>query len=45
MALVPWDIHLKTGQLVVFAAVLATALVTTVRRRPSRAAPAPQAPA
>ncbi|WP_372343939.1 hypothetical protein [Streptomyces sp. KL116D] len=34
MALVPWDVHLKTGQLAVFAAMAATALVTSVRWRP-----------
>ncbi|MGY0020003.1 hypothetical protein [Streptomyces sp. cg35] len=44
MALVPWDVHFKTGQLAVFAAALATALVTSVRLRPGPEAPAPPAP-
>ncbi|GAA2302024.1 hypothetical protein OKJ48_31475 [Streptomyces kunmingensis] len=47
MALVPWDVHLKAGQLAVYAAALTTMLLTTVRRRPRRpvqAAPAPPAP-
>ncbi|MFI6876936.1 hypothetical protein ACIBL6_26210 [Streptomyces sp. NPDC050400] len=50
MALVPWDVHLKTGQLAVFAAMVATALVTSVRRRPpgggrtAGAAPEPPPP-
>jgi hypothetical protein len=44
MALVPWDVHFKSGQLAVLAAALATALVTSVRRRPRRAVQAPPAP-
>ncbi|MEV5610777.1 hypothetical protein [Streptomyces sp. NPDC052225] len=48
MALIPWDVHLKAGQLAVFAAMLATTLVTTVRRRARHAgrtgAAAPEPP-
>ncbi|MYW62812.1 hypothetical protein GTY65_01770 [Streptomyces sp. SID8379] len=47
MALVPWDIHLKAGQLAAFAGLLTTLLVTSVRRRPRTAtaqAPAPPPP-
>ncbi|MEV1019613.1 hypothetical protein [Streptomyces sp. NPDC050264] len=44
MALVPWDVHLKSGQFAVYAAALMAALVTSVRRRPRRAAQAPPAP-
>ncbi|WP_394428936.1 hypothetical protein [Streptomyces sp. SGAir0957] len=44
MALVPWDVHLRSGQLAVFAATLATALLTSVRRRPRPPAPEPAAP-
>ncbi|MFJ8826800.1 hypothetical protein ACIREE_34140 [Streptomyces sp. NPDC102467] len=43
MALVPWDVHLKSGQLAVVAAALVTALVTS-RRRPRRSSQAPPAP-
>ncbi|MBO1329670.1 hypothetical protein [Streptomyces sp. VRA16 Mangrove soil] len=47
MALVPWDIHVRTGQLALFASLLTTVLVSSVRRRRPRpaGAQAPAAPA
>ncbi|MFI0235651.1 hypothetical protein [Streptomyces sp. NPDC016845] len=44
MALVPWDVHLKAGHLAVFAATTATALLTSIRRRPRPTASEPPAP-
>ncbi|MEU6845857.1 hypothetical protein ABZ930_28675 [Streptomyces sp. NPDC046716] len=40
MALIPWDVHLKTGQLASFAALLTTALVGSARLRSRRPEPA-----
>ncbi|MET9493782.1 hypothetical protein [Streptomyces sp. NPDC006552] len=45
MGLVPWDVDLKAGQLAVFATALTAVLLTSVRRRPRRAAGAPAPPA
>ncbi|MFD7298042.1 hypothetical protein ACFV9W_32560 [Streptomyces sp. NPDC059897] len=39
MSLVPWDVQVKIGQLVAFAAALATALITSARRRRPHTAP------
>ncbi|MFI7382265.1 hypothetical protein [Streptomyces sp. NPDC049813] len=44
MGLVPWDVHLKAGQLAVAAVALTTVLLSSARRRPRRAARAAPAP-
>ncbi|MFJ4713391.1 hypothetical protein [Streptomyces sp. NPDC088785] len=44
MASVSWDVHLKAGQLAFFVSLVATAVVTSVRRRPRPATPQPTAP-
>ncbi|MCX4830684.1 hypothetical protein OG785_05485 [Streptomyces sp. NBC_00006] len=44
MSLVPWDAHVKIGQLAAFFAALATAWITSARRRRPRAAPDPPEP-
>ncbi|MEU6391802.1 hypothetical protein [Streptomyces sp. NPDC046939] len=44
MVLVPWDVHLKAGQLGINAATLATALLASLRRHP-RPGPRPGPPA
>ncbi|MGY0490487.1 hypothetical protein [Streptomyces sp. WG-D5] len=48
MALVPWDVHVKVGHLAALAAALATALLSSARRRTAPAppkAPPPPSPA
>ncbi|MFD8569392.1 hypothetical protein [Streptomyces sp. NPDC057694] len=40
MALIPWDVHLKTGQLASFAALLTTAVFGSARLRSRRPPPA-----
>ncbi|MEB8339707.1 hypothetical protein [Streptomyces endophyticus] len=44
MSLVPWDVQVKIGQLAAFVAALATALISSARRRHPRAAPDPPKP-
>ncbi|WP_306316614.1 MULTISPECIES: hypothetical protein [unclassified Streptomyces] len=44
MALVPWDVHVKVGQLAALAAAVAAALFTTARRRPPTTPPPPKTP-
>ncbi|MFI5663079.1 hypothetical protein [Streptomyces sp. NPDC051684] len=44
MSLVPWDVQVKIGQLAAFAAALATALITSARRRCPDTAPNPPEP-
>jgi hypothetical protein len=44
MSLVPWDAHVKIGQLAALVATLATGLITSARRRRHRAAPDPPKP-
>ncbi|MGD6741993.1 hypothetical protein ACOKM3_09155 [Streptomyces sp. BH106] len=44
MSLVPWDVQVKIGQLAAFVAALATALITSARRRRPPTEPNPPEP-